>query len=173
MDWKASVLVVANVTAASDDLLAALETRARTGPAEFTLIVPPAGLGAEPRRRARERLETALERLRGAGLEARGELADPDPVVAVHEAWDPGRYDEIVVSTLPTSASRWLMIDLPRRVERITGAPVTHVVSKPPPKPHATSPAPERRRPGGILTPLEVLGWGGAKGSEQPPVRRS
>ena len=33
----------------------------------------------------------------------------------------------MVVSTLPTHLSRWLKLDLPRRVERATGLPVQHV----------------------------------------------
>jgi hypothetical protein len=49
-------------------------------------------------------------------------------VAAVKEAWDPSRFDEVIVSTLPTGASKWLQIDLPHRVERFTGAPVRHVV---------------------------------------------
>jgi len=50
--------------------------------------------------------------------------------VAVSEAWDPARYDEIIVSTLPTGVSRWLQIDLPRQVAKLTDAPVAHVVAK-------------------------------------------
>jgi hypothetical protein len=49
----------------------------------------------------------------------------------VKETWDPGRFDEILVSTLPTGASRWLQIDLPHQVERMTGVQVTHVVGSP------------------------------------------
>ena len=45
--------------------------------------------------------------------------------------WDPAKFDEIVVSTLPTGTSKWLQIDLPHRVERITGMPVEHVVASP------------------------------------------
>ena len=44
-----------------------------------------------------------------------------------------GKYDEIVVSTLPTGASKWLQIDLPRSVQRITGVQVEHVVAAPRP----------------------------------------
>ena len=160
MDWKTSVLVVANVTAASDDLLAALEARSEQGPAEFTLLIPAAG---GHRQKAREQLDRALERMRAAGLEATGLVGDSDPVVAVHEAWDPRRYDEVVVSTLPTGSSRWLRIDLPHRIERITDVPVRHVVSKPPAKPAATSPPPPKREHMGLLTPLETLGWGGGR----------
>lgn len=158
MDWKTSVLVVANVTAASDDLLAALRARAEQGPAEFTLLLPATGGHAAD---ARRDLDRALERMRAAGLDVTGLVGDPDPVVAVHEAWDPRRYDEVVVSTLPTGTSRWLQIDLPHRIERLTDVPVQHVVSNPPAEPSAPSAPPPKREHMGLLTPLESLGWGG------------
>ena len=77
-------------------------------------------------------LDEALDQMAAAGLEAEGTVGDPDPIVAVTEAWDPKRYDEIIVSTLPMRLSKWLHAGLPERIERITGAPVTHVVSQPP-----------------------------------------
>jgi GABA permease len=76
---------------------------------------------------ARRRINAALGRLREGGLEVQARVGDPDPVVALRDAWDPARYDEIIVSTLPSRVSRWLQIDLPRRAERLTGAPVLHV----------------------------------------------
>jgi len=33
------------------------------------------------------------------------------------------------VSTLPGGISKWLKLDLPHRVERATGLPVTHVTA--------------------------------------------
>jgi hypothetical protein len=167
MDWKTSVLVVANVTAASDDLLAALSARSEQGPVEFTLLLPASG--GSPKN-ARRELDRALERMRAAGLEVTGSVGDSDPVVAVHEAWDPRRYDEVVVSTLPTGSSRWLRIDLPHRIERLTDVPVRHVVSKPPAAERAarSSPPPKREHTG-LLTPLESLGWG--RKPEQPGHR--
>jgi hypothetical protein len=160
MDWKTSVLVVANVTAASDELLAALSARSERGPAEFNLLLPAAG---GRNKAARRELDRALERMRTAGLEVTGSVGDADPVVAVHEAWDPRRYDEVVVSTLPTGSSRWLRIDLPRRIQRLTDVPVHHVVSNPPPAPSAPSAPPRKREHMGLLTPLESLGWGSRK----------
>jgi hypothetical protein len=129
MTWKSSVLVVANQTADSDELVRALSDRAARGPTEFTLLLP-----AQPgvaRTDSDRRLEDALGRLRAGGLEARGVVGDCNPVVAVKETWDPGKYDEILVSTLPTGASKWLQIDLPHQVERMTGVQVTHVVGSP------------------------------------------
>lgn len=147
MAWEFSVLVVANVTAGSDELLSALRERSETDSCRFTLLIPAAG------RDARARLEAALARMKEAGLErVSGTTGDQDPVVAVMEAWDPAQYDEIIVSTLPSGASRWLGADLPHRLERLTSVPVRHVVSTPRPEVH-TEPAPERERHG-VLAPL-------------------
>lgn len=126
MTWTTNVLVVANRTLDSDELIDALRARTGRGPAAFTLLVPATG----GRQAARENLAAACERMREAGLTVEGEIGDPDPVLAVREAWDPGRFDEVIVSTLPTGASKWLQLDLPHRVERITGAPVTHLVAE-------------------------------------------
>ncbi len=161
MAWKRSVLVVANVTATSDELLQALRERAERGPANFTLVVPatPVGGGREA---ARGTLATALERLRGAGLEAEGQIGDSDPIVAVTEAWDPKRFDEIIVSTLPMRFSKWLHAGLPERIAKLTGAPVAHIVSAPP-KP-MPQPAPVREHDDhGVMGPLSVLAWGANK----------
>lgn len=156
--WTKNVMVVANVTAASDELLATLEALAAQQPTAFTLIVPvtpSVGDAAADR----ERLEAALERLRAAGLQVDGRIADSDPIVAVSEAWDPRHYDEIVVSTLPMDVSRWHRAGLPKRIRDLTGALVTHVVSKPrAPLPLAAPPRPHEKS---VLGPLSVLGWGG------------
>ena len=77
------------------------------------------------------KLDEALAQLREAGLQAEGIVGDADPVVAVTDAWDPKRYDEIVVSTLPLRFSKWLHAGLPERIAKLTGAPVSHIVSEP------------------------------------------
>jgi hypothetical protein len=133
MAWQTSALVIANRTVDSDQLLEALERRSKAGPVKFTLLVP---CGPTGRDGARERLEAACSRMREAGLQVEGSLArDSEPLAAAHEAWDPARYDEIVVCTLPTGASKWLQVDLPHRLQKLTDASVTHVVA------HERSPA--------------------------------
>jgi hypothetical protein len=147
MAWEFHVLVVANVTATSDELLAALRERAQRGACRFTLVMPRDGTDANAR------LEQALEAWRAAGLEnVSGRTGDTDPVVASMEAWDPMEFDEIVVSTLPTGPSRWMGLDLPRRLGKLTSVPVRHVVSQPPPEIHWERP-PEHERYG-VLSPL-------------------
>jgi hypothetical protein len=126
MDWNTNVLVVANRTADSPELLNALRARAARGSCEFTLLVPKRG---SDRLAAESALDTALNQMRDAGLTVDGLVGDSDPLIAVHETWDPCRFDEVVVSTLPTHSSRWLGIDLPHRVASFTGASVAHVVA--------------------------------------------
>jgi hypothetical protein len=129
MAWKSSILVVASQTADSPELIEALKARAEAGAAEYTLLLPPPP--GKSREEARTRLDQVVAHWREAGLEASGLLGDDDPVVAVKEAWDPGKFDEIVVSTLATGTSRWLQIDLPHRLDRMTGVPVRHVIGTP------------------------------------------
>jgi len=131
---KANVLVVANRTAASDELLEALVQRVERGPAEFFLVVPAtprgaswmtdmnAGTGA-----AEGTLEQALARWRDVGLECDGKTGDPDPLAAASDAANAGSYDEAIVSTLPKHLSKWLHLDLPHKVAHATGLPVEHV----------------------------------------------
>jgi hypothetical protein len=158
---KRNILVVTNITATSQELHGALVARSERGAAAFTLIVPATPFGGG-RAAARAQLTQALERLRTAGLEADGSVGAGDPISAVNEVWDPQRFDEIVVSTLPMRVSRWLNAGLPERIERLTGAPVTHVVSSPP-KPAVTAvPAPSRDKLG-VIAPLSVMSWGGQK----------
>jgi hypothetical protein len=148
--WEFSVLVVANVTATSDDLIDALGERSSAGACRFTLVMP----GTGPDRR--ERLTEALERMREAGLDnVEGSVGDPDPVVAVMDLWDPMKFDDIVVSTLPTGSSRWMGLDLPHRLEKLTSVPVRHVVSQPRREVH-TERAPEKPRYG-VLAALAAL----------------
>jgi len=153
MAWQTHVLVLSSRTADSDELVAALRARADRGVCAFTLISP------RETSEAAARLDRALARLQEAGLPVEGRLADPDPMLALTEAWDPREYDEIVVCTLPTHASKWLQVDLPHRIERHTGVPVTHVIAEEPrPEPVVAHLEPQQKP--GILSPLGPLAWG-------------
>jgi hypothetical protein len=161
--WKRHILVVANVTAASDQLLAALTERAQREPATFTLIVPATPFGGG-RAAAHDALGVAMERLGSEGLEIDGSVGDGDPLVAVTEVWDPKRFDEIIVSTLPMKLSKWLHAGLPERIGRLTGATVTHVISHPARRQVEVEPAPAHEK--SAMGPLSVLGWGAEKQPE-------
>jgi GABA permease len=157
MTWKRSFLVVANVTATSDELIGAMRERVEREPASFTLIIPAPG-GREAGERT---LAEALERLRTAGLNVAGSVGNADPILAVTDVWDPKKYDEIIVSTLPMRFSKWLHAGLPERIGKLTDAPVTHVVSQPAkPEPELAPPPPH---PDKAMGPLSVLAWGARK----------
>ncbi len=125
MTGTTRLLVVANRTADSDELYETLRDRAEQGPIRVTLLLPQDSRGGMGRR-----LNAGLKRLHAAGIEAEGMLGDVDPAFAVQEIWDPQRFDEIYVSTLPIEQSHWLDIGLVERVKELTGATVHHVLSR-------------------------------------------
>jgi hypothetical protein len=129
------ILVVANQTAESEELLGALKAKADEGECEFTLLVPatPHGLswaadmfaGGEE---AEEHLQAMVKRLRDTGLPIKeAKVGDPDALAAVQDLCNFSKYDEVIVSTLPLHISKWLKLDLPHKVEHATGLPVLHV----------------------------------------------
>jgi GABA permease len=156
MTWEKHILVVANVTATSNELVRALKGIADRETVQFTLVVPATPFGGG-RSAAKEKLNQACDQLRQEGLHVDGLVGDSDPCVAVTETWDPTRHDEIIVATLPMRLSKWLHAGLPERISRLTGAPVTHVICQPPSE-LEVAPAPAHER--AAMGPLSVLGWG-------------
>jgi hypothetical protein len=143
MAFTTHLLVVANRTVDSPELLDAIRQRAEVGPVHVTMLAPSA---YAERAEVQRRLQSAAASLEAAGIESAAMVGDADPIVAVQEAWDPGRYDEVVVSTLTEGASRWLQIDLPHRVAKLTDCQVRHVsVPERRPAPSRPQPPPERR----------------------------
>jgi hypothetical protein len=136
MTSKARVLVVANRTAESPELLEALQARTVQGPCEFTLLVPstPQGLAWATDTHAGDEAAEAhrhafVEELRREGLDMAGaRVGDPDALAAIQDECNFNEYDEVIVSTLPLHVSRWLKLDLPSKARAATGLPVTHVV---------------------------------------------
>ena len=159
MAFTYTILVVANRTADSDELLAALQAHAEQRPTKFVLLVPAPGTGPSGREAATEAMERALAHMREAGLDVEGKVGHHDPIDAVSDVWDPQVFDEVIVSTLPGAASKWLQSDLPHRIARITDAQVTHVIASDRREPETTAvPVHEKQ---GLLSPLSVLTWGG------------
>ena len=125
-----NVLVLANETVVGKPLLGRIRERAARGNASFLIISPQSdpSEGAHPE--AERRLKRAVAELRGAGIDAHGQVAHPDPFSAALEAMREERVDEIIVSTFGPEKSGWLRRDLVERLRSETGVPVEHVTAK-------------------------------------------
>jgi hypothetical protein len=130
-----SILVVANETVVGRRLIEAVKHRAEEGPVSVHVICPQNA----PKHgyviyedhvieAAENRLKMTITQLREVGIDATGELMDPDPYAAVMDALRDHRYDEIIISTHPETRSGWLRQGLVQRVSEATSVPVEHVV---------------------------------------------
>jgi hypothetical protein len=128
-------LVVANQTLGGEHLIGRIREYTAAGPCRFHVLVPitlPTDhlwSEGEVIAVATARLETALAAIRELGGEADGQVGDSHPMRAIEDAFLDRSFDEIILSTLPPGLSRWLRLDLPRRVAARFAVPVTHVVS--------------------------------------------
>jgi hypothetical protein len=130
------VLVVANETVAGRRLHEAVR-RATQGRPSQVLVVSPAlnsplrhfVSDEDPARsRAQERLHRSLAALRSAGIEARGEVGDADPVQAIEDALRTFGADEIIISTHPEGRSNWLERGVVASARKRFPITLTHVV---------------------------------------------
>lgn len=139
------VLLVANQTLQGEHVIEAVRQRVDETGARLVVLVPathsadqssppsgiptgiPRGTSADDvgLALARWRLRTTIDRLAEAGVDAEGRIGHPDPHTAVHDLLGSEEVDEILLSTLPAATSRWLAADLPGRLRRSAGVPVT------------------------------------------------
>jgi hypothetical protein len=131
------ILVVANETVAGTSLREEIKRRAE-GYREDVLVVCPA-LNAPlrhwvsdedgARAAAQQRLQTSLSRLAEAGVEARGEVGDGDPLQAIEDALRTFGADEVIISTHPEGRSHWLERGVVSGARERFAVPITHVVT--------------------------------------------
>ena len=147
------ILVVANKTLGSSDLLQSIQDRMTKGPCEFTLLVPAIpharrestmetltrrisnmpvtdearGADEADYEHARGRVAFGIEQLQKLGADVDGEVGNANSFKAVEDALSQRKYDEIILSTLPKRAGGWLSQDLPNKVKRKFKGPVTVV----------------------------------------------
>lgn len=134
-------LIVAYQTAGGRPLREAIQEVVEQHPeAKFQLLVPATRTQhlftwteGESTAVAQQTADAAAERLTSSGVPLIGvTVGDPDPFVAVTNELDAHPDCEaIIVSTFPPGISRWLRLDLPTRLEKLTGLPVTHVIVEP------------------------------------------
>jgi hypothetical protein len=80
------------------------------------------------RAQAHERLQASLQRLEQAGIEARGEIGDGDPLQAIEDALRTFGADEVILSTHPEGRSHWLERGVVTGARERFAVPITHVV---------------------------------------------
>ena len=138
------VLVLANETATSTEMLDELRRIGADKDATYFVVVPaspietgvaathgPLDLWEATQRAAQERLDYTLDTLRSEHLEADGALGDQRPLRALAKAVDTFHPDQIVIATLPPEYSVWHRFDVVDRARAEHGVPVTHVVATP------------------------------------------
>jgi hypothetical protein len=126
-------LVIAHRTLGSPELLHALRDRLAVGPARFYLVVPERHVvwtDDRARAEARRQLHEARVRFFAEGVPVDGEVGDTNPVyaaTAVLRREGFGAFDGVILSTMPLGLSKWLRLDVPRRLQKATNLPVFHV----------------------------------------------
>jgi hypothetical protein len=132
------VLVVANETLGGKALLEEIRNRCKGRTSEVLAVMPALTssrleyLASDVDRAletARARLGEAVNAMREAGLNVRGEVGDHyDPNTAIEDALREFPADEVIISTHPPERSRWLERGAVERARRDVPLPITHVV---------------------------------------------
>jgi GABA permease len=149
-------LVVANQTLGGAELRKELRRRVAAEQCSFYVLVPntraahyqvvPAAGGFVPMpsmatsygpetdeeatAEAKARLSQMLAELTEWGAPAEGHLGGANPLEGVEAAIAERTFDEVIVATLPRRVSRWLGADVPQRIERQFGLPVTTIAGR-------------------------------------------
>jgi len=91
------------------------------GEIEVDVIVPTAESETDS---AQRRLESELQTLRSARIAANGSIVVDDPYKAICDAAGNCDYAGVIIATHSPTISRWMHLDLPRRVESKLQVPV-------------------------------------------------
>jgi hypothetical protein len=130
------ILVIANETVGGQTLREEIRRRSE-GYEEDVLVVCPAlnspirhWASDEDRARANAqlRLDASLARLAEAGIEARGQVGDCEPLQAIEDSVRTFGPDEIIISTHPEGRSNWLEKGVVTGARERFAVPITHVV---------------------------------------------
>jgi nucleotide-binding universal stress UspA family protein len=130
------ILVIANETVGGGPLREEIRRRSE-GYDEHVLVVCPALNSPlrhwasdedDARAKAQDRLSASLARLREAGIDAKGEVGDGEPLQAMEDALRLFGADEIIISTHPEGRSHWLERGIVDAARERFAVPITHVV---------------------------------------------
>jgi hypothetical protein len=130
------ILVIANETVGGETLRDTIREHSEGSRAEVLVVSPALNTPLKhwtsdedaARNAARERLDRSLARLRDAGVDARGQIGDGEPLQAMEDALRTFGADEIIISTHPEGRSHWLERGVVARARERFAVPITHVV---------------------------------------------
>ena len=130
------ILVVANETVGGQTLRSAILAKSADVREEVLVVTPALNSPLKhwisdedgARAAAQQRLDRSLEQLADAGVQARGEVGDGDPLQAMEDALRTFGADEIIISTHPEGRSNWLERGVVERARERFAVPITHVV---------------------------------------------
>jgi GABA permease len=130
------VLVIANETCTARALCDEIRYRVRGADADVLVVAPALSSHVRywtsdvdgARASAQERLDASLAALAAAGVRARGEIGDADPLQAIEDALRTFGAGEIIISTHPPGRSNWLERDVVAHARERFDIPITHVV---------------------------------------------
>ena len=130
------ILVVANETVAGHTLRSMILEKSLDVREEVFVVTPALNSPLKhwvsdedgARAAAQERLDASLAKLADAGVQARGEVGDGDPLQAMEDALRTFGADEIIISTHPEGRSNWLERGVVEKARERFAVPITHVV---------------------------------------------
>jgi hypothetical protein len=130
------ILVIANETVAGHTLRSMILERSLDVREEVLVVTPALNSPLRhwvsdedgARAAAQERLDASLAKLAEAGVQARGEVGDGDPLQAMEDALRTFGADEIIISTHPEGRSNWLERGVVTKARERFAVPITHVV---------------------------------------------
>ena len=130
------ILVIANETVGGRALLSEIRSRSQGARTKIFVVTPALNTPVKhwtneedaARAAAQERLDKSLAAIRGAGLDATGEIGDDDPLQAIEDVLSTFAPDELIISTHPEGQSNWLERGVVGHARERFALPVTHVV---------------------------------------------
>jgi hypothetical protein len=130
------ILVIANETVAGHTLRSMILEKSLDVREEVLVVTPALNSPVKhwvsdednARAEAQTRLDQSLAQLEEAGVQARGEIGDGDPLQAIEDALRTFGADEIIISTHPAGRSRWFERGIVDRARERFVVPITHVI---------------------------------------------
>jgi hypothetical protein len=135
-DDEHRILVAANETVGGEELLEAIKQRVHGRRAQVFVVCPALNSKLrhwvsdedQARTAAQQRLDSSLDAMQEAGIEARGQIGDSDPLQAIEDGIRTFAPDELIIATHPEGRSHWLERGIVESTRERFALPVTHVV---------------------------------------------